>query len=67
MADALDVLFADSPVGIARLDRGGGIVGCNAVLAGILGNQPASLCGRALSTRLPPTIATRQGRGRRSW
>jgi len=49
MADALDALFADSPVGIARLDRGGGIVGCNAALAGILGNQPASLCGRAFA------------------
>lgn len=49
MADALDALFAESPFGIARLDCGGGIVGCNAVLARILDNQPGTLCGRAFA------------------
>ena len=49
MADALNALFAESPFGIARLDCGGGIVGCNAVLARILDYQPSTLSGRAFA------------------
>ena len=49
MADALDALFVESPFGIARLDGGGGIVGCNAALARLLDDQPSTLCGRAFA------------------
>lgn len=49
MADALDALFAESPFGIARLDRGGGIVACNAALARLLDNQPTTLRGQAFA------------------
>lgn len=49
MTDLAAALFEESPVGIARLDRGGGILICNAALATLLGQQEGSLIDRAFA------------------
>jgi len=49
MADLLAALFDEAPVGIARLDRDGGIVRCNSRLAVLLGHQPETIVGRAFA------------------
>ena len=49
MADLLAALFDEAPVGIARLDRDGGIVRCNSRLAVLLGHQPDAIVGRAFA------------------